>query len=652
MSAITELNFENNAYEFNDSSLDSLLGIDEFDSSSSYIIGSYVKHTENDGHRYWYKCIKDFSGGSWSSSVENEYFEKLDIEKFAQSILGVTDIQYDPSANYYVNNYTIHDGILYRCIDAVSAGGDWDLVSESFTQTSIINELENSGGGSADALLKTTFIPEFSDTDKYVPGQLVYHNGTAYECINVHEGAWDDNDFGWAWDEAFFKQLLITNFVTPYSESTTYNKGDYTMLSNQLVRFNEDWDPNDPNSNFNVSKINIKEALTQQVSVGSLLGIQPYTSAPYDKYAMVLYSGDIYYSEVDNNTKSPYEGDWSSISYRTLLLIKYINENFNYSAFVDNKQYYKNDIVEKNGTLFKFNQNYSGSWDESKVDLYPDYNGSETLNQFYTLMFNKKVLESNTKIANFDPDVSYEAGTLVYNYNRLILKLESAYTANTPSSFNATEATFEEIITYISSGVSLSQLFEEYSTSKRYYIGNIVTYDNKIYRFHKNKTSTGDFDATYVTEISLSDNYVNDSSEFDSFIGGVYGYNEDFELTTNVYKGRQIYQVLATLVFYTKDSNDVYTILSKNTAGAIYPIKITETFCNVKIQDTRFYKLYNQTLSKWFEFYVTVEVSRKNNSNINVNISIDNLTEPNNYDIMIGKESGTTRDNTVTLVAI
>ena len=110
-----------------------------------------------------------------------------------------TDIApaFSATTNYAVGDLVYYDGVLYECTTEHTAGA-WN--SEHFTDTAIdeqLNAINNNVGTLVNTKApKTDIAPAFSAETNYSVGDLVYYDGTLYECTTEHTaGAWNSEHF-------------------------------------------------------------------------------------------------------------------------------------------------------------------------------------------------------------------------------------------------------------------------------------------------------------------------------------------------------------------------------------------------------------------------------------------------------------------------
>lgn len=236
-------------------------------------------------------------------------------------------------------------------------------------------------------------------------------------------------------------------------------------------------------------------------------GIDDYDpNRRYRKNQVVWYKGDLFQSVDDNNRgntpsyDSHYWGVPTIDAYTFWTEQAYSLCRNNFDIWTDT-QYFIGDLVNYNGVIYEFTdncktRNWQDAEDYTRVFLgmqegqnWDDYHNH--IKWADKLLFDINITDSDTssKIVQFDSKNSYSSGTLVKNKSGRIMKLTADYIANDPSTFNATNATIDEILQVMldnggGGGGDLPSYYDipEYSEYSTYEVGDYVKHNDNAYR--------------------------------------------------------------------------------------------------------------------------------------------------------------------------
>lgn len=251
-------------------------------------------------------------------------------------------------------------------------------------------------------------------------------------------------------------------------------------------------------------------------------GIEDYDpDRRYRKNQAVWYKGDLFQSVDDNNrgnTPSYSSHYWmvqaiSAYSFFTEQTYSLCRNDFD--IWTDT-QYFIGDLVNYNGVIYEFTDNYETSdWEEAEphtrvfLGIQEGQDRDDYHNQIKwddKFLFDINITDSDTsnKIVQFDRKNSYSSGTLVKNKSGRIMKLTADYTANDPTTFSAYNATIDEILQVLTDGggSDLPSYIDipEFNSSLTYEVGDYVKHDNNMYKC--------------ISEVDTPDTWDNVSSHF------------------------------------------------------------------------------------------------------------------------------------------
>ena len=215
-----------------------------FDENTNYAVGDLVRE-RSDVYPYnirLYEFVQNHPAGEWDGrQVIGTTIERL-LKKCLNSNVIASD--FNTHTNYQVGDYVIYDGKLYR-FTVEHTSGAWigidavqTILADYFVDNRRFNEWIASKANS------TSLADEFSASDTYAVGDYVMRNGMLYKTSTAHTGAWDVNHF----IQVNVTDQLITwrdmntkansTIIAPeFSESVSYNDGDYVTYRGDLYRF-------------------------------------------------------------------------------------------------------------------------------------------------------------------------------------------------------------------------------------------------------------------------------------------------------------------------------------------------------------------------------------------------------------------------------
>ena len=104
--------------------------------------------------------------------------------------------EFSAEAAYTAGDIVWHEGGLYVFTADHAAGawstGDTQAVTVGGELATLSGDVSDLNSGKANQI---TIALTFNADTAYDPGDLVYHNGLTYRCVNSHEGEWDADDF-------------------------------------------------------------------------------------------------------------------------------------------------------------------------------------------------------------------------------------------------------------------------------------------------------------------------------------------------------------------------------------------------------------------------------------------------------------------------
>ena len=137
-----------------------------------------------------------------------------DIGTDVDTILLNISAKFDSTVSYTAPDMVIHDKVLYKCTSATAVSGDWSTVSSDFVQTTVVAEIQavisdlstlsgtvtgiNTRLGVAESSIITlndlthVYDKPYSDSSTYNTGDFVVYNSKLFECLDDNvTGTWD-----------------------------------------------------------------------------------------------------------------------------------------------------------------------------------------------------------------------------------------------------------------------------------------------------------------------------------------------------------------------------------------------------------------------------------------------------------------------------
>lgn len=153
---------------------------------------SATKHNLQPDDKICLYFNEDEKNGTWKKS------------RFEYDVAGVGDINHNnPEYYFYITNQDLLEEIF--CTPYAEGYTAWDYVRDYFYQ-----EWSND------------LIPEFSQDNTYVPGQLTNYQGKVYITADTHTGTWDSGRFDLFADT---DGIIKDEFITEYPDQTEEDGG-------------------------------------------------------------------------------------------------------------------------------------------------------------------------------------------------------------------------------------------------------------------------------------------------------------------------------------------------------------------------------------------------------------------------------------------
>ena len=193
---------------------------DSYDAvSGTYDVGEYVLY-----NGVMYKCISAITAPeAWNSAHWDEVSVSEELELINTNFAG----HYSSTSAYATGKYVLHEGELYRCIVRVASGGEtWN--SAHWSRVDIGTELKS---------FINYLATEYSSGSTYAEGKFCIYQGKLYKCISKISTAEEWNSSHWATTnlgDAIYNLKL--NIAQPYSPTKSYAVGDVCMHGDALRR--------------------------------------------------------------------------------------------------------------------------------------------------------------------------------------------------------------------------------------------------------------------------------------------------------------------------------------------------------------------------------------------------------------------------------
>lgn len=308
---------------------------------------------------------------------------------------------YSQGDRYYIGQYVIHGGRMYRCdasssIVASTASPDTDyFYMFSYTQYYRDDLLQRSLGSG---------LPTFDASESYDQGAMVAIDGSP---------------------------VIFYNGYTANDPSTFY--GSYVDTGVLIAYINKQ---NKQNSN--------KPLLKYDLYINEF-----NDSSEYNLYDTVYHNEYYYYLSTGPWTPGPFDGNyWTQVELPKIIEYRIVEAEYSNKLYgFDNvTQYYPNDLVfGPDGLVYQFRTAHLGEWDPD--DVFIRFSIDDSISQ---LMHWANLLTIDTTALNtFDPTTSYTAGDVVVNLQGIPVKFTNNYTANDISTYSVEFASEVDIAIYL-----------------------------------------------------------------------------------------------------------------------------------------------------------------------------------------------------------
>jgi hypothetical protein len=367
--------------------------------------------------------------------------------------------EWDETESYIEHDICSKDGVVYQAIatptlgifdpeyewtkvDLVSYLGFLSLVSNIFTNVSIYSQGDR------------YYIGQY-----VIHGGRMYRCDA--DSSIVASTASPDTDYFYMFSyNQFYRDDLLqrslgSGFPT-FDASESYDPGAIVLIDGLPIIFYDGYTANDP-STFYGSYVNTGELIAylnkKHSSIPLLMNdlyIYEYNETNYyNLYDIVYHNEYYYYLSNGNYAPGPFdENYWTQtflpniIEYR-IVASEYSNK---IGSFGPEDQYYPNDLVFwQDGRVYQFRTAHLGEWDPD--DVFIRFSIDDSISQ---LMHWANLLTIDTTALNtFNPTTSYTAGDVVVNLQGIPVKFINNYTANDISTYSVEFASDVDIAIYL-----------------------------------------------------------------------------------------------------------------------------------------------------------------------------------------------------------
>ena len=141
--------------------------------------------------------------------------------------------------HYHINDYVLYNNTIYRNLTGSNTASTPDMDSTNWKEVSITTIINNN----YNTFLSTTGALDWQPDKTYNPGEYVIYNNILYKCLAESTGNQPDKDSD-HFRPLTLTEMIDTNYQTfiktvgakEYSESATYQAGDYVIKDGELYR--------------------------------------------------------------------------------------------------------------------------------------------------------------------------------------------------------------------------------------------------------------------------------------------------------------------------------------------------------------------------------------------------------------------------------
>lgn len=374
---------------------------------------------------------------------------------------------------YYKDDVVIVGLFIYKCLSDHTSASSFNLPAEK-ALWSLVGDFST--------------VKEWDTDTRYVENQLVTINGILYRSLYTHTSDSTDviNDMDF-WEPVFAS-------VQSWVPNTYYSAGTVVLANNLLYKCIS---PHKSGNNFADDTSNW--ALVHKIPAS----IDDWDiDIVYSKNQIVRYGGNLYRAS---------EGHVSNINFdptKWTLLTDSIND------WVASQDYMVGQYVNYNGSLYKCitsnnDTNFTASkWQKVSGGGIGSWTASNDYSVGDIVVYNNKIYSCNTahtsgatftsdedkwaeisacitRIPNWEADTEYVVGDLVA-HDAKIYRCTTAHTSDPTQWDNTEEANWEELSPTINE-------ISSWAVSTDYEVGQLVIYNNKLYRCSTAHTSTNAF---------------------------------------------------------------------------------------------------------------------------------------------------------------
>lgn len=422
--------------------------------TDTYYIENSIVHYNN----ILYKCIDDhisnltFDSSKWQMLHDPNAFIR----------------NWSANTKYYQNQTVKYAGNLYRCItennDSAFTIAKWDLLTDS--------------------------INDWVTAIDYVVGQYVNYNGSLYKCITANNDATFDSS----------KWQKVSGSLDSWASNTDYSVGDIVINANKIYQCNT----------AHTSGSTFTPDATKWTEISACITRIPNWEVDTDYVVgdLVAYDSKIYRCTTAHTSDSTAwdsaeEANWEELS-------PTINEISNWTVSTD---YAVGQLVIHDNKLYRCNTAHTSDSTSFNTDIaYWDAIGSTGIdiwrvNEVYTtsnvVIYNNKIYKCNTAHTSgstFDPtkwdeissaDIGLWQSSTDYKVGNVVIKDNQIYRCKTLHTSDSSD-----FYTDISKWDILDTrwLVNDWATNTYYFVGEVVLYNNTLYKCTTAHTSLGTFE--------------------------------------------------------------------------------------------------------------------------------------------------------------
>ena len=181
-----------------------------YSNQSTYLRGQYAIYLNK-----LYVCNTDISVPENFNSSKWDQIKLTNVTGGGASSAMIAS-DYNPAATYQGDEYTVYQGVLYRCISLSGATGPFDPYD--WTETTAMHEVESAfqiidSQSNSIVTLTNNFAPPYSTLATYQIGDAIIRNQQLYKCNTANTtGAWDSNK----WDATTVAELFVNGTNISY----------------------------------------------------------------------------------------------------------------------------------------------------------------------------------------------------------------------------------------------------------------------------------------------------------------------------------------------------------------------------------------------------------------------------------------------------